>query len=214
MRHKNFGPAVHHTPDRADSLAYGRALECGDNNLSLPPKQEHQALAIAAPFPVERLRELLHYDPETGVWTWRVNRGRFYKKGQPAGTICLAGYRRITIDGRMHKASRLAFYYMTGFFLPRSIHMDHKNGVRDDDRWQNLRPATPRQNAQNKALTCRNKSGRVGVCRSDRPGKWVAHITIAMRTLRLGHFEDITDAIDAREAAEREHFGEFARAAA
>ncbi len=94
----------------------------------------------------ERLRELLHYDPETGVFTWIVRRGHV-----PAGTV--AGLRSdkwyvsITIDGYVHRAHRLAWLYVHGRWPEQKI--DHKNGVRSDNRLCNLRDVSSLFNSQN-----------------------------------------------------------------
>ena len=85
----------------------------------------------------KHLKEILDYNTETGIWTWRVNQARRIKIGQRAGTIISDGHRHIGISGKFYKAHRLAWLYMTGEFPKDEI--DHINGVPDDNRWCNLR---------------------------------------------------------------------------
>src|SRR5262245_14670047 len=95
-----------------------------------------------------RLRKLLHYDPRTGVFTWLVDRrGRFARKGAKAGTISGNGYCQICIDCRLYLSSRLVIFWMTGKWPKRFV--DHINGNKADNRWCNLREASPSQNGGN-----------------------------------------------------------------
>lgn len=88
--------------------------------------------------------------------------------------------------------------------------IDHINRKRLDNRRENLRIATPQQNAMNKSIQPNNTSGVPGVSwRKDR-NKWRAFITINRKQIALGNYENIDDAIAARKAAEEKYFGEFA----
>jgi hypothetical protein len=96
----------------------------------------------------ERLKQLFVYDPDTGVFTRLKASGRG-KAGSQAGTISLNGYRAITVDRKRHQAHRLVFLYMTGELPESGVDVDHINGIRDDNRWANLRMATRAQNMWN-----------------------------------------------------------------
>jgi hypothetical protein len=102
---------------------------------------------MSAPLTQDRLRELLHYDPETGIWRNLITRSPRALAGSIAGYINIRGYRIIRAEGRLYRSARLAHLYMTGVWPP--AEMDHKEGVRDDDRWSQLRPATRAQNTAN-----------------------------------------------------------------
>lgn len=94
----------------------------------------------------EYLKSILHYDPETGILSWKVDRRRV-KIGQIAGYLCL-GYVAIGIDGKLYKGHRLAWLYMTGEWPKDEI--DHINRTKHDNRWVNLREATKEQNCDNR----------------------------------------------------------------
>jgi len=93
-----------------------------------------------------RLRELLKYDPATGQWEWIVRRSGTWP-GRKAGTPNGEGRIQIRIDGTKHYSARLAWLYMTGEWPADDI--DHKNRINNDDRWENLRPASRSQNCTN-----------------------------------------------------------------
>lgn len=149
-----------------------------------------------------RLKELLHYDPETGIFTWLVDRSGPSKAGTRAGYI-ENGYVRITIDSIWYAAHRLAVLYMTGRFPHHSI--DHDNRVRSDNRWVNLIPATHADNAQNIPVLKNNTSGHTGVSWHKGHKKWEAHIRVSRKRYSAGYFANIEDAIAARAVLKRTH---------
>lgn len=163
----------------------------------------------AANLTAERLHEVIRYDPDTGIFTWRISRPGCVA-GRSAGTIKPEGYRQIEIDGRLYRGARLAVLFMTGRWPPNGKLVDHRNGIRGDDRWKNLRVATHSQNARNRRAT--TASGRVGVYPA-KSGRWTATIWLDGRNRNLGTHESMTAAAAVREAAERRHFGDYSRAA-
>lgn len=95
---------------------------------------------------LERIKEFISYDPDTGLFLWLKDKHRS-KKGTQAGCISKAwGYRIIGFDGKLYPAHRLAFLFMTGE-IPAEV--DHKNGNRLDNRWCNLRICTSNGNNRN-----------------------------------------------------------------
>lgn len=139
----------------------------------------------------ERLREVLHYDPETGVFT-RVGRScnRWADSGRAVGCADGKGYLQVMIDRRSYKLARLAFLYMTGGMPDRAV--DHINGAVSDNRWGNLRQVTVAENGQNRKLGRNNSSGFLGVHRSG--PAWVARISVNGRRVYLGRFTTAEDA--------------------
>ena len=151
---------------------------------------------------VERLRELLAYDPETGVFTWRMRpsvRSRA-KPGDRAGRSRTKGarYSQIQLEGQQMLAHRLAWLYMTGAWP--SLEIDHINGDGFDNRWANLRLASRAENMQNlhKAQT---ESGRVGVHWSR--GAWSVRIKVNGHGRYIGRFQDLNAALEAHAEAKR-----------
>lgn len=134
-----------------------------------------------------RLKTLLNYDPDTGVFTWLGITGRRARTGDLAGTTHREGYRHVQVAGRRYQAHRLAWLYMTGAFPVAGI--DHINGIRDDNRMINLREATQSENHQNRAKRSDNKSGFIGVSRDSGRQKWRAYIKIQKRNKHLGYFD-------------------------
>ena len=132
----------------------------------------------------ERLREVLSYDPETGVFTWFAARGSG-KVGSVAGCLAKDGYRVIRIDRQRYLASRLVWLYTTGSWP--KFEIDHKNGIRDDDRWVNLRDVTRSENQQNLRRALSNSTtGFLGVSRHQ--GNFQAQIRLDGKSRYLGTF--------------------------
>lgn len=133
-----------------------------------------------------RLKELLHYDPDTGVFTWRTNRSHI-RIGDMAGAAHNRGYWQIQVDGRIYLAHRLAWMYVHGAFPIAGT--DHINGVRHDNRIANLREATQAENHQNRSKQSNNNSGFIGVYWDSKRDKWCADIQAGKKRIRLGRFD-------------------------
>lgn len=146
-----------------------------------------------------RLKQLLDYDPYTGSFTWIVNAGPV-SAGQAAGCRDRTGYIRIAVDGQRFAAHRLAFLFMTGE-LP-TQHIDHINGARADNRWENLREVTRTENNRNKCNRSDNTSGHPGITWLPRNKKWRARINTGAQRISLGLFSSLDQAIAARKEAE------------
>ena len=158
--------------------------------------------SIARPeLTVEYLRELLHYSPETGIFTWKVRTSRRVKIGDITGCPGGAGYLQIRIQSRLHKAHRLAWLYTYGNWPEDQI--DHINRNRSDNRISNLRDVSNKQNMQNAGKRGDNKSGHPGVDWHKQNSKWRARIMHNQKDIHLGCFTDIEEAIAARKAAEK-----------
>lgn len=139
-----------------------------------------------------RLKELLHYDHETGLFVWAKSNSNRALAGSIAGRRQNSnGYKEIQIDGRLHKAHRLAWFYMHGEW-PDQI--DHMNGDRTDNRISNLRSVTIEHNNHNqKSAHKNNKTGLLGVSvRTD--GKFQAEIRVRRKKIYLGCFSTANDA--------------------
>lgn len=155
----------------------------------------------------EKLREILHYDREAGIFTWKVSRGRCARPGVLAGCINKGGYHKINIGGRKYSTHRLAWLYMTGQWPMGEI--DHINCNPLDNRFANLREADRFGNTRNTKKRRDNTSGFKGVGFKD--GRWVARIWIGGKRKHIGYFGSAEDAHIAYVAAADKYHGEFAR---
>ncbi len=161
----------------------------------------------------ERLKELLSYDPLTGVFLWRVKLSN-KNPGDVAGCKKRV-YIVISIDDVIYRAHHLAWLYMTGEW-PNPF-VDHRDLNKHNNVWTNLREATKSQNMANVGIIKSNKSGLKGVSRyraGESYGKpWQACIGKDGKSRHLGHFATKEEAHAAYVAAAENLFGEFARAA-
>jgi len=147
----------------------------------------------------EYLKSLLDYNPDTGVFTWIKSR-KGAALGNVAGVVVWSGYRLIQIDRKTYRAHRLAFLWMTGSFPPKET--DHINGIRNDNRWCNLRAVTGLENSLNKRKASNNTSGVMGVTWHRVSMKWQASIKVNQRSMALGYYKDFFEAVCARKSAE------------
>jgi hypothetical protein len=152
----------------------------------------------------ERLKEILHYNPKTGVFTWRVDKGWRAKAGNVAGSTMPDGYRAIRIDFIRYESHRLAWLYVHGVWPSGEI--DHKHGKEAGDGIDNLRDVTTLVNRQNeRAPRPHNKSGFLGVHWDKEKKKWHAAIRVGGKKKHLGRFETAEEASAAYLAAKRKY---------
>jgi hypothetical protein len=160
------------------------------------------------------LKSILHYCPDTGIFTWK-HRSDVKPEwntrwaGKVAGVPYNLGYVGIGILGKKHLAHRLAYLYMTGC-LPSQV--DHKNGIRNDNRWSNIRACNNFINSRNQKKRSTNTSGHNGVYWSKTKLKWYVRIGLNGKNLHGGYFIDKEDAIKARKELDKklgyfEHHG-------
>lgn len=145
-----------------------------------------------------QLKGLLHYSPETGIFTRLAVSGGCLV-GSVAGTADSRGYQQIRICGRKYLAHRLAWLYVYGVFP--SKHLDHVNRDKSDNRISNLREATRSENNQNRGLQKNNTSCYRGVCWNSRFLRWQARISVSGKRKSLGYFETAELAYEAYKAA-------------
>lgn len=149
----------------------------------------------------EQLKDRLHYDPETGLFTWiKCYHSRMV--GCRAGYIQKDGYVKIFLNGKPRSAHRLAWLYVYGE-LPKG-EIDHLNRVRSDNRILNLRDVDRLTNHQNKKMDKRNSSGVQGVHWNKGLNKWMVRIGNNGKRKHLGYFENFEEAVKIRKQAELE----------
>lgn len=162
----------------------------------------------------EEIKQAVTYIPETGELFWKARPRSHFKhqwsmdlwnnrfSGKPAfATKTNKGYLKGAFNRIYHEAHRVIWFYMTGEW---PVEVDHENGIRNDNRWVNLRSTNRRGNGTNLRLSVKNLSGYHGVYKVEKTNKWYARIATGNgKKLHLGTFENKEDAISARIEAER-----------
>jgi len=146
------------------------------------------------------LKEILHYDPETGIFTRIIDRHYMHKKGAVLGSVTVGGYMAINLDALPRPSHRLAWLYMYGEFPKGQI--DHINHDRTDNRIKNLRVVSHKENGRNQKLGSNNTSGVNGVHWDKARKKWKAIIKVNYKNIQLGRFDNFFDAVCARKSAD------------
>lgn len=158
----------------------------------------------------DELKQHLHYNPETGVFTWRDRSNmpnvshnvNCRTVGKVAGSINKAGYWRINIHGKTYRAHRAAWLYVYGY-MPEVL--DHIDGNKLNNRISNLREVTTLENARNLRKTPRNKSGVLGVHFNQADKVWIANIGVECGRVHGGRFKTKEEAIARRRELEKEY---------
>lgn len=150
-----------------------------------------------------RLRELLHYNPETGQFRRLITTSANAIAGAIAGSNFM-GYLSVSVAKRHYLCHRLAWLYMTGEWPQFTV--DHIDGSRSNNRWDNLRDVPHRTNIQNerKARTSNKSSGLLGVAPNGK--RWMAQIRLGgKKSEYLGTFDTPEEAHHAYLTAKRAH---------
>ena len=145
------------------------------------------------------LKSRLDYDPDSGQFKWKIAKGG-KRVGDLAGSINDQGYVVIRVNMVIYRAHRLAWIMMTG--QPAFGEIDHVDGNRANNSWSNLRDVERLDNKRNLGIVTSNKSGHTGVMWYKAGSKWHAQITVKGKSIHLGYFDSIEDAIEARRNAE------------
>lgn len=153
-----------------------------------------------------RLRELLEYDPQTGLFRWK-NPGRKQARGWFRGNKSVRTYRRLWVENTHILAHVVAWVLMTGNFPDCEI--DHRDRDQSNNIWSNLRLATHEQNMRNQSLSKRNKTGVRGVSLFE-CGRYRATINVDRKKKHLGLFDTVEAATESRKNAEANYYGEWA----
>lgn len=197
------------TGDQRKNLERGMAIQARElAELSNQPQLKRNIQELT----LERLREVLDYDPLTGALTWRIRLSPKCRMGEPAGQIGVGGYRKTRIDGTYHTSSHLAWFHFYG--IPPMGLLDHENRDKSDDRIENLREATHSQNSQNIGCRANSSTGLKGASRFNSPRnakKFRSTITVDGKRIHLGQFDTAQEAHEAYCKAAKELHGEFAR---
>lgn len=151
--------------------------------------------------------ERLSYDPHTGIFVRKMKSNRNQIIGEQVGTLSSEGYLIIQIDRVRYYAHRLAFFILTG---EQPLSVDHVNGIRTDNRAENLRSASRCQNVYNMKKTIRNQSGHKNIHWNSRSQKWDVQINANKKSHWGGCYSSLDDAVEACKAMRLKLHGEFA----
>lgn len=159
---------------------------------------------LRADLTADEVRRLFHYDPATGELTWRVSRGSV-AVGAPAGRRTNTnGYVQVRVNKRLYLTHRVIWLYMTGDWPAHEI--DHKNLIRTDNSWANLRPADDSQQMQNQTKArSDSRSGIRGVRYHERTGKWIAALKVKGKVVLYRYCGTAEEAAAAYLEAKRLH---------
>lgn len=136
----------------------------------------------------QKLKEIFDYKDGNLYWKKSRQRGN---AGTKAGSLNVDGYIHIKVDKKRYRGHRLIFFYHYGYF---PVEVDHINGIRNDNRIENLREATKSQNAHNKQKQINNKSGVKGVYWRKDANKWAVQIGLNGKKYHFGHYKDFKEA--------------------
>lgn len=146
---------------------------------------------------------LFYYNPN-GWLEWKSSHASRIKLNERAGCTFKGGYRRIFVNGKSHAEHRLVWLYHYGKMPEKDL--DHINRNPSDNRIENLRECTDKENQQNTNIQKNNTSGYKGVGWYKNYNKWCAKIKVNGKYINLGYFEDKEDAIKARKQAENKYW--------
>ncbi|MDO8972095.1 MAG: HNH endonuclease signature motif containing protein [Saprospiraceae bacterium] len=147
-----------------------------------------------------RLHELFTY--EDGELIWQISKGNA-KAGKTAGCLNGAGYSQIQIDGQSYLTHRVVWMYIHGAWPTDQI--DHINGIKTDNRINNLRECSPGENQQNRTPNKNSTSKFAGVSWFAKTKKWQARIGIQGKQKHIGYFTNELDAAFAYLEAKLQH---------
>lgn len=154
------------------------------------------------------LKSIISYDPETGMFTALVKRGKNVP-GKVLGTKHSDGSMMIYINYKRYRAARLAWFYMTGTWPEHEI--DHINRINSDNRWSNLREATRSENAMNHTVQPNNKTGHKNIGYHNIRGYryYVVRIRKDGKIVYHEYFKSLEEAIKNRDEQLPIHHGVF-----
>lgn len=143
----------------------------------------------------DKLKSIFEYEPVTGILRWKEARSNMIK-GSIAGSIHPSGYKVVTIESESYKLHRI-IWIMLFANIPDGFYIDHINGIKFDNRLENLRLATNSQNQQNRPAPKNSSSGYRGVTWHKQMQKWMARICHNGKRTTIGFYDNAEDAYEA-----------------
>lgn len=172
-----------------------------DGGLMFWQQQGHQQEQFEI---AEMLRTIFEY--VDGDLIWKVKKGRA-RVGDKVNGLSLNGYKRVGIDGKVYLVHRIIYAMFNNDFPERIDHIDNN---RSNNRIDNLRPSTARENGWNALISTSNKSGVKGVSWHKKSSKWQAHLRTMLGNEYVGLFTSLDDAKTALAELRNKRHGSFA----
>lgn len=157
----------------------------------------------------EEMKSILDYNKKTGIFTWKEKEVNYpwqaswnsrHANKEAFSSIDEKGYKCGSINGKMVKAHRVAWFYVFGTWPDGEV--DHINGIKTDNRIDNLRDVSNIDNSRNCKRSSRNKSGVTGVRWLKNRNRWIASIRVNRRLIHIGSYVNFQDAVKARKLAD------------
>jgi hypothetical protein len=155
---------------------------------------------------IQRLKELLTYDPETGIFTWNICSGNA-RVGAAAGAIKSNGYITIGIDKKRYHAHRLAWFYIYNEWP--LLDIDHINRIKTDNRLCNLRVVSRSENLLNTKVRKDSLSGFNGLYWDESRKRWAVRAWVNGAVKHIARVKTLAEALKLRKNAESAYRGEF-----
>ncbi len=187
--------------------------DVSDNRFdNLQISSERRKRRASTPLTLERVRQVLDYNPDSGVLTWKVGMRKVKAGEQVTQKLCRSQkYKRVGLDGKTYPYHKLVWFHYYGKWPSKLL--DHRNGVHADNRIKNLREASTHQNIFNSKISTKNSTGFKGVSRAtSKRGvvKYRSAIQAYGKNVNLGLFQTAEEAHEAYKAAAAKLHGEFA----
>lgn len=161
--------------------------------------------ALKKDISLDRVKTLLEYDPDTGIFRWKIDRGGTARAGDVAGSFKSDGYVCLKLDGKKYRAHRIAWLIYHGHW-PLNL-IDHRDRDPSNNRISNLREADDYQSARNRSMPVGKTSGVRGVHRVK--DRYIASICINGRPRKIGSRSTKEEAAALYRAAAIKLHGEF-----
>jgi len=156
----------------------------------------------------QELKELVNYDKDTGIFTWKKRTSNRVKVGDAIGNLHNCGYVEMSVGGKRYLAHRIAWLYMYGY-IPQLI--DHIDGNKQNNKICNLREATYQSNVYNSKIRSDNKSGVRCVSWNKKRNSWEVRLKIDGKLKHYGDYKDLSDAKKVADKIRSESHKEFYR---
>jgi hypothetical protein len=183
--------------------------------IAIPTQVVREAVSIDPTSPTGlrwTIRPCDHFKNERAMIAWNSKMAGKIAGSETQKRKSSNRYWVIRINGRAYRSHRIAYFLAHGIDAGDKF-LDHINGNGMDNRIENLRLATCQENLRNQRKTDKNTSGVVGVTWDKRNQKWQAQITVHPKTIFLGRFTEFSQAVAARQSAEKRYFGCFSYSA-